>query len=75
MNPNERDLALRMEEAERDLVQAAGEIMERHSLPCFLLEPIMDKVHRQLIESKNQEIKAARLREALANQTANTEEE
>lgn len=61
---NQRDLILRMEEAEQELVDAVNAIIQRHSLPCFLVEPMVDKIHRQLINGKAEELTAAKLRES-----------
>lgn len=61
---NEKELVIRMAEAEQEAVDAMNAIMHRHNLPCFLVEPIVDKIHRQLIEGKTSELVAARTRSA-----------
>lgn len=58
-----RELVLRMAEAETDAVNAMNTIMQTHSLPCFLFEAIIEKIHRQLIDGKSSEVLAARARE------------
>ena len=57
----EKELVVRMAEAEQELVTAVNDILRRHSLPCFLMEPIMAKIHRQLIDGKAAELEQAKL--------------
>ena len=59
---NEKDLVIRMAEAEQEVVDAMNGIMQRHCLPCYLFESIVDKLHRQLIEGKARELLEARTR-------------
>ena len=61
---NERDLILRMTEAEQDLVDAANAIMQKHNLPCFLVEPMVGRIHTQLQQGKQMELAQAKEREA-----------
>lgn len=65
---NEKELVIRVAEAEQETVAAVNSIMQKHGLPCFLFEPIVDKIHRQLIDGKTSELVAAKAR-------ADTEEE
>lgn len=67
---NEKELVIRMAEAEDETVAALNAIMQKYGLPCFLLEPIVDKVHRQLIDGKSSELAAARLRETQTGDSA-----
>ena len=60
---SDRELVLAMAEAERQLAAAVTGIMQEHGLPCFLMECVMDKVHRQLIDGKASELEAAKARE------------
>lgn len=59
---NQKELVIILSEAENELVTATNTIMQKYGLPCYLFEPIMDKVHRQLIEGKTNELLAARAR-------------
>jgi hypothetical protein len=59
---NDTELVVRMAAAEQDLVAAVNGIMAQHSLPCFLMEPLLDKIHRQLIDGKTAELAAAQVR-------------
>ena len=59
---NEKELVIRMADAERETVAAVNNIMEKHCLPCFLFEPILDKIHSQLIDGKTAELVQAKAR-------------
>lgn len=61
---NEKDLVIRMAEAEADTVAALNTIMQKHGLPCYLYEPIVDKLHRQLIDGKTAELAQAKAAES-----------
>lgn len=61
---NEKELVIRMAEAEAATVAALNGIMQEHGLPCFLYEQILDKLHRQLIDGKVAELEAAQHRAA-----------
>ena len=60
---NEKELVIRVAEAEQETVAAVNSIMQKHGLPCFLFEPIVDRIHRQLIDGKTSELVAAKARE------------
>ena len=55
-----KELVIALAEAEQAAVSAVNRIMQEYGLPCYLMEPIVDKLHRQLSEGKNQELTAAR---------------
>lgn len=55
-----KNLALVLDEAEGEATSALNAIMKKHGLPCYLMEPIIDKLHRQINEGKTAEITAAR---------------
>ena len=57
---NSRNLALVLDEAEREVTAALNTIMQKHGLPCYLMEPIIDKLHRQINDGKAAEIAAAK---------------
>lgn len=61
---NNRDLILRMTEAEQELVDAANAIMQKHNLPCFLVEPMVGRIHAQLQQGKQMELTQAKEQEA-----------
>lgn len=60
----QKPLILRMEEAERELVDAVNAVIQRHSLPCYLVEPMIDKIHRQVISGKAAELAEAKAMES-----------
>lgn len=61
---NNTELCISLESAEKELFSLVNTIMQKYSLPCYLMEPIMDKLHRAIIDGKNQELAAARERVA-----------
>lgn len=56
----EKHLALVLEEAEQETAAALNSILQKHGLPCYLFEPILDKLHRQILDGKAAEIAAAK---------------
>ena len=59
---NNKELIIAMLDAEQQMVEAVNVIMQNNGLPCFLMETIVDRVHRQLIDGKTAEIQAAKAR-------------
>ena len=59
---NNTELCISLESAENELFSVANTIMQKYSLPCYLMEPIVDKLYRAIIDGKNQELAAARER-------------
>ena len=57
---NSRNLALVLDEAEHEVTATMNTIMQKHGLPCYLMEPIIDKLHRQINDGKAAEIAAAK---------------
>lgn len=70
---NDRELVIAMDEAETELMAAVNSILQKHGLPFFIFEPIVDKIHRQIISGKEAELEAARSREASAAAAASKE--
>lgn len=62
-----KELVLALVDAEQAAVVAINDIMQQYSLPCYLMEPIVDKIHRQLLDGKAAEIVAAKAREEEMN--------
>jgi hypothetical protein len=56
----EKNLALVLDEAEAETAAALNIILQKHGLPCYLFEPILDKLHRQILDGKAAEIAAAK---------------
>lgn len=59
---NKKELVIALADAEQAAVSAVNAIMQENGLPCYLIEPIIDKIHRQLIDGKNKEIAEAKER-------------
>ena len=57
---NGKNLALVLCDAEQELLDAASAIMQKHGLPCYLMEPLVDKLHRRISDGKTAEIAAAK---------------
>ena len=57
---NGKNLALVLCEAEQELTEAVTSIMQIHGLPCYLMELLLDKIHRRVIDGKAAEIDTAR---------------
>lgn len=57
---NGKNLALVLCDAEQELLDAASAIMQKHGLPCYLMEPMVDKLHRRVNDGKAAEIAAAK---------------
>ena len=56
----EKALVIALSEAEQETVEAVESIMKKHGLPCYLMENIVYKVHRQLTDGKANELANAR---------------
>lgn len=66
---NEKELVIILSEAEQEAVAALNGIMQKHGLPCYLYEPIIDKIHRQVIEGRASELQAAKARAQAKEET------
>ena len=56
---NNKPLILRLREAEEEVVASLMAIGNKHELPYFLYEPIVAKVHNQLISGAKKEYEQA----------------
>ena len=59
---NDKELIIALDEAEREITTAVNSVMQKCGLPCFLAEPIIANIHRQLIDGKAAELAAAKAR-------------
>lgn len=55
----EKPLVIALEEAEQEAVAAVNKIMQEKALPCFLFEPIIGKIYRQIQDGKAIELAKA----------------
>ena len=53
-------LVIVLAEAEQEMTEAVNTIMQKHGLPCYLMEPIAYKIHRQLCDNKADELENAK---------------
>ena len=65
-------LVITMNNAETKLVSTINELLSE--LPCYLLEPLLDKVYRQVKDGAKKELVAAKNEYARKNVKTETEE-
>lgn len=56
------ELCLLAEAAENELNATVQAIAKKYNLPCWVLEPMVGKLHRVLLDGKAQEVAAAKQR-------------
>lgn len=56
-----KPLPIRLREAEQELVDSVNAIMREKELPCYLIEPYVDKLHRMISRSAQAEYEQAML--------------
>ena len=54
-----KELVMSLTEAEQEMFSAVNAIMQKNGLPCYLMEYVVDRIHRQLIDGKKDELAAA----------------
>ena len=54
-----KPLILAMRETETELVNTVNRLMSENNLPCYFLEIIIDKIHRQLKDGAKTELAQA----------------
>lgn len=64
-----KSIILELDEAKRELVQSVNEIMQKHGLNCYLLEPTFAELYAQIKATAQQELVQARQEVAMAAQT------
>ena len=63
----DKPLVIRIKEAERQIISCVNAVMREQSLPCYLVEPIIEKVYRQTVEAARGEYENAKLNLAEKN--------
>lgn len=48
-------LVIRLNNAKRETTSAINDILKKHSLPCFLYEPILSDAYNQVVEGAKKE--------------------
>ena len=56
----EKPIILELDEAKRELAQCVNDILSRHNLNCYLIEPMFAEMHSQIKMSAQQELAQAR---------------
>ena len=56
----EKPIILELDEAKRELAQCVNDILARHNLNCYLIEPMFAEMHSQIKMSAQQELAQAR---------------
>ena len=59
----QKPIILEMDEAKRELVQCVNEIMQRHGLNCYLMEPMFAELHTEMKSMAQKEISLLRAQE------------
>lgn len=75
MEQKQRPIILRMDEAKQELIQCVNDILTRHNLPCYLIEPTFSELYAQIKASARNEIAQARASEEALVQQATKEAE
>jgi DNA-binding transcriptional regulator GbsR (MarR family) len=66
-----KPLILELDEAKKELVQSVNEIMQRHGLNCYLLEPAFADLYAQIKATAQNELAQARQMEMAKATTQN----
>ena len=60
MEQKQKPLILEMDEAKRELIQCVNDILARHKLSCYLIEPTFAEIYAQIQATARNEIAQAR---------------
>ena len=60
----QKSIILELDEAKQELVQCVNDILARHRLSCYLIEPMFAELYNQIQVSARNEIVQARAQEA-----------
>lgn len=56
----QKPIILRIEDAKQELTQSVGDILQKHGLNCYLLEPMFAELYAQVRASAQNELMQAR---------------
>lgn len=59
----QKSIILEMDEAKQELVQCINEIMRKHGLNCYLMEPTFAKLYAEMKAGAQRELAQARAQE------------
>ena len=54
-------LIIRLREAEQQIISCVNAVIREQNLPCYLVEPIIEKVYRQTVEAAHNEYENAKM--------------
>lgn len=60
MEQKQKPIILEMDEAKQELIQCVNDILARHRLSCYLIEPMFAELHAQIKASAQNELAQAR---------------
>lgn len=60
----QKSIILEMDEAKQELVQCANDIMRKHGLNCYLMEPTFAELYAEVKAGAQRELAQARAQEA-----------
>lgn len=69
MEQKQRPIILELDEAKQELVQCVNDILMKHRLSCYLIEPMFSELYSQIRASAQNELAQARANEG-AEQSA-----
>lgn len=61
---NQKPIILELDEAKRELVQCINDILQRHGLNCYLIEPMFAELYTNIKATAQNELAQARAQEA-----------
>ena len=56
----QKSIILEMDEAKRELTQCVNDILQKHGLNCYLIEPMFAELHSQIKMTAQRELAQAR---------------
>ena len=59
-NKEQRPLIIELDEAKRELVQCVNDILQKHGLNCYLIEPTFAELYSQIKISAQNELAQAK---------------
>lgn len=66
----QKSIILEIDEAKRELVQCVNDILQKHGLNCYLIEPMFAELYAEIKATAQRELAQARAQEAVKQQEA-----
>ena len=64
----QKPIILEMDEAKQELIQCVNDILQRHRLNCYLIEPMFAELYAEVKASAQRELAQAKSQEAARQQ-------